>query len=71
MCNDEGSGSLSVELKNLKMGREYKVVVRAVTDAGFGELSKPLVVKTDGDRMNVKYKESINQKQKLGKRDVM
>lgn len=57
---------VSATLKNLKYGQEYKIVVRAVTDAGFGELTKPIFIRTDGDTANVKYQETINQKQKLG-----
>lgn len=50
----------------MKFDKEYEILVRAVTEAGFGELSKPIIVRTDGDTANVKYKETINQKQKLG-----
>lgn len=66
-CDDGDSGYISTLITNLKFGKEYKTIVRAVSGAEFGELSKPVLVRTDGDTANVKYKETINQKQKLGR----
>lgn len=65
-CHEDDTDLISAAIRNLKYGKEYKIVVRAVSDAGFGELSKPIFIRTDGDTANVKYKETINQKQKLG-----
>lgn len=65
-CHEDDENLISAAIRDVKYGKEYTIVVRAVTDSGFGELSKPIFIRTDGDTANVKYKETINQKQKLG-----